>query len=123
MTKFQEAGNTDFVLKGFLCFNFVAFFPRRLCLSFCYCCRYSCFYLHVCSLWMSFGVFVTGVLFQTATFVSFLLISHGYCITCELLSVAERRRTATFGCVFYLTLIGYRTSIPYFSVSVCAYYK
>ncbi|KAI5651257.1 hypothetical protein M9H77_37262 [Catharanthus roseus] len=85
----------------------------QLTLSFLF--WYSCFYLHVCSLWMSFGVFVTGVLFQTATFVSFLLISHGYCITCELLSVAERRRTATFGCIFYLTLIGYRTSIPYFS--------
>lgn len=66
---------------------------------------------------MSFGVYVTGVLFETASFVSFLLISHGYCITCERLSVTERRTTAALGCVFYLTLVGYRASVPYFSVS------
>lgn len=64
---------------------------------------------------MSFGVFVTGVLFQTATFVSFLLISLGFCITCELLTVSERRRTSILGCIFYLTLVGYRASVPYFS--------
>lgn len=83
-----------------------------------YCCRFSCFYLNVCSLWLSFGVFVTGVLFQTTTCVSFLLISLGYCITCELLTVSERRRTSILGCVFYLTLVGYRASVPYFSVSL-----
>lgn len=66
---------------------------------------------------MSFGVYVTGVIFQTASFVSFLLISHGYCIMCERLSVTERRTTASLGCVFYLTLVGYRASVPYFSVS------
>ena len=66
---------------------------------------------------MSFGVYVTGVLFQTASFVSFLLISHGYCIMCERLSVPERRTTAALGCVFYLTLVGYRASVPYFTVS------
>jgi len=66
---------------------------------------------------MSFGVYVTGVLFQTASFVSFLLISHGYCITCERLSLTERRTTASLGCVFYLTLVGYRASVPYFAVS------
>ncbi|GAV77560.1 hypothetical protein CFOL_v3_21031 [Cephalotus follicularis] len=76
----------------------------------------SCVYLQVCSLWMSFGVYVTGVLFQTASFVSFLLISHGYCIMCERLSVTERRTTAALGCVFYLTLVGYRASVPYFTV-------
>lgn len=65
---------------------------------------------------MSFGVYVTGVLFQTASFVSFMLISHGYCITCERLSVTERRTTAALGCVFYLTLVGYRASVPYFTV-------
>ncbi|KAL3528715.1 hypothetical protein ACH5RR_008037 [Cinchona calisaya] len=85
----------------------------QLTLSFLF--WYSCFYLHVCSLWMSFGVFVTGVLFQTVIFVSFLLISHGYCITCERLSISERRTTAALGCIFYLTLVGYRVSIPYFS--------
>ncbi|XAR50670.1 hypothetical protein NMG60_11005060 [Bertholletia excelsa] len=77
---------------------------------------YSCFNLQVCSLWMSFGVYVTGVLFQTACFVSFLLISHGYCIICERLSLSERRTTAALGCALYLTLVGHRASIPYFSV-------
>ncbi|KAL5575202.1 hypothetical protein UlMin_016901 [Ulmus minor] len=86
----------------------------QLTLSFLF--WYSCFYLEICSLWMSFGVYVTGVLFQTASFVSFLLISHGYCIMYERLSVTERRTTAGLGCVFYLTLVGYRASVPYFSV-------
>uniref|UniRef100_A0A5B7CBG1 Transmembrane protein n=1 Tax=Davidia involucrata TaxID=16924 RepID=A0A5B7CBG1_DAVIN len=86
----------------------------QLALSFLF--WYSCFNLHICSLWMSFGVYVTGVLFQTVSFVSFLLISHGYSITCERLSVPERRTTAVLGCVFYLTLVGHRASVPYFSV-------
>lgn len=86
----------------------------QLTLSFLF--WYSCFYLHVCSLWMSFGVYVTGVLFQTASFVSFFLISHGYSITCESLSLTERRTTAALGCVFYLSLVGYRASVPYFTV-------
>ncbi|KAJ7963050.1 putative Transmembrane protein [Quillaja saponaria] len=86
----------------------------QLMLSFLF--WYSCFNFQACSLWMSFGVYVTGVLFQTVSFVSFMLISHGYCIMCERLSVNERRTTAAFGCVFYLTLVGYRASIPYFSV-------
>ena len=80
-------------------------------------CRYSCFNFQACSLWMSFGVYVTGVLFQTAAFVSFLLISHGYCIMCEHLSLNERRSTAALACVFYLTLVGYKASVPYFTVS------
>ncbi|GFZ11778.1 hypothetical protein Acr_23g0001630 [Actinidia rufa] len=54
--------------------------------------------------------------FQTASFVSFLLISLGYCIVCERLSVSERRTIAALGCAFYLTLVGYRASVPYFSV-------
>ncbi|KAL5078106.1 hypothetical protein RYX36_017090, partial [Vicia faba] len=78
---------------------------------------YSCFNFQACSLWMSFGVYVTGVLFQTAAFVSFLLISHGYCIMCEHLSLNERRSTAALACVFYLTLVGYKASVPYFTVS------
>ncbi|KAJ8452086.1 hypothetical protein Cgig2_016667 [Carnegiea gigantea] len=77
--------------------------------------RYSCFYSQVCSLWMSFGVYITGVLFQTASFVSFLLIAHGYCIMCEHLSIRERRITAALGCIFYLTIVGYRASVPYFT--------
>ncbi|KAJ4831727.1 hypothetical protein Tsubulata_038279 [Turnera subulata] len=59
---------------------------------------------------------IWGVLFQTAYFVSFLLISHGYCITYEHLSVTERRATAALGSIFYLTLVGYRASVPYFTV-------
>ncbi|XWS11962.1 hypothetical protein CRYUN_Cryun37aG0049900 [Craigia yunnanensis] len=86
----------------------------QLTLSFLF--WYSCFYLQLCSLWMSFGEYVTGVLFQTASFVFFLLICHGYCITCERLSVTERRTTAALGCVFYLTLVGYRASVAYFTV-------
>ncbi|XP_022964205.1 uncharacterized protein LOC111464293 [Cucurbita moschata] len=86
----------------------------QLTLSFLF--WYSCFYIETCSLWMSFGVYVTGVLFQTASVVSFLLISHGYCIMSEHLSVSERRTTASIGCIFYLTLVGYRASIPYLSV-------
>ncbi|KAK3002381.1 hypothetical protein RJ639_021043, partial [Escallonia herrerae] len=86
----------------------------QLMLSFLF--WYSCFYLQICSLWMSFGAYVTGVLFQTASFVSFLLISHGYCITCERLSIPERRTTAALGFVLYLILVGHRASVPYFSV-------
>ncbi|XP_028789195.1 uncharacterized protein LOC114745209 isoform X1 [Neltuma alba] len=86
----------------------------QLLLSFLF--WYSCFYFQACSLWMSFGVYVTGVLFQTAAFVSFLLIAHGYCIMCEHLSLSERRTTAALGCVFYLTLVGYKACVPYFTV-------
>lgn len=86
----------------------------QLMLSFLF--WYSCFNFQACSLWMSFGVYVTGVLFQTAAFVSFLLIAHGYCIMCEHLSLNERRSTAALACVFYLTLVGYKASVPYFTV-------
>ncbi|XP_047174397.1 uncharacterized protein LOC124842026 isoform X1 [Vigna umbellata] len=86
----------------------------QLMLSFLF--WYSCFNFQACSLWMSFGVYVTGVLFQTAAFVCFLLISHGYCIMCERLSLTERRSTAALACIFYLTLIGYKACVPYFSV-------
>ncbi|XP_072957829.1 uncharacterized protein [Typha angustifolia] len=86
----------------------------QLILSFSF--WYSCLNLQTCSLWMSFGVYVTGILFQTACFVSFMLISHGYCIMCERLSVRERRTTAALGCVLYLTLVGHKASVPYFTV-------
>ncbi|MFS7906205.1 hypothetical protein Hanom_Chr01g00056561 [Helianthus anomalus] len=65
---------------------------------------------------MSFGVYVTGLLFETASIMSFLLIAHGYCITSERLSVPERRAMAVIGCVYYLILVGHRASIPYFSI-------
>ncbi|RRT44943.1 hypothetical protein B296_00037035 [Ensete ventricosum] len=77
---------------------------------------YSCINLQICSLWMSFGVYVTGILFQTASFVSFMLISHGYCIIYERLSVRERRTTAALSCILYLTFVGYRAAVPYFTV-------
>lgn len=89
---------------------------KALQLTFSFLFWYSCFNLQICSLWMSFGVYVTGVLFQTALFGSFMLISCGYCIMCERLSVRERRKTAALGCVFYLTLVGYRASVPYLTV-------
>ncbi|KAM3215502.1 hypothetical protein ACQJBY_067492 [Aegilops geniculata] len=62
---------------------------------------YSCVQLHTCSLW---------IVFQT---VSFMLISHGYCIMYERLSIRERRTTAGLGCVLYLRLIGYKAGYPY----------
>nr|CAB3473877.1 unnamed protein product [Digitaria exilis] len=74
-------------------------------------------HFQTCSLWMSFGAYVTGILFQTASFVSFMLISHGYCIMCERLSIRERRTTAVLGCLLYLSLIGYKAAVPYFTVS------
>ncbi|XP_047329416.1 uncharacterized protein LOC124932781 isoform X2 [Impatiens glandulifera] len=83
---------------------------------------YSCSNFHICSLWLSFGVYTTGVLSQTVSFISFLLISHGYCIMYERLSVSERRNATTLGCVFYLTLVGYRTSVPYSSVFLLVNY-
>ncbi|XP_052181043.1 uncharacterized protein LOC127794157 isoform X2 [Diospyros lotus] len=89
---------------------------KALQLSLAFFFWYSCFNLQICSVWMAFGVYVSGVLFQTASFVSFLLISHGYCIMCEHLSISERRTTTALGCGFYLTLVGYRASIPYFTV-------
>ncbi|KAL4194143.1 hypothetical protein AMTRI_Chr05g67230 [Amborella trichopoda] len=77
---------------------------------------YSCFSFQTCSLWVSFGVYITGVFFQITCLVSFLLISHGYSIMCERLSVSEHRTTATMACVLYLTLVGYKAALPYFSV-------
>ncbi|KAG6480320.1 hypothetical protein ZIOFF_063820 [Zingiber officinale] len=77
---------------------------------------YSCINRQICSLWMSFGVYVTGILFQTASFVSFMLIAHGYCVIYERLSVRERRKTAALGFILYLTLVGYKAAVPYFTV-------
>ncbi|CAA6666024.1 unnamed protein product [Spirodela intermedia] len=77
---------------------------------------HSCYNLETCSLWMSFGVYVSGIFYQTTTFVCFLLISHGYCIMCEQLSINEQRRTATLACFLYFTLVGYRADVPYSTV-------
>lgn len=66
---------------------------------------------------MSFGAFVSGIMFQTLSFVTFMLISHGYCITCARLSRTERRRTAVLALFFYLALVGYKTALPYCNVS------
>ncbi|XP_010917839.1 uncharacterized protein [Elaeis guineensis] len=93
----------------------------QLALSFSF--WYSCINLQKCSLWMSFGVYVTGILFQTASFVSFMLISHGYCIMYERLSVHERRITATLGCALYLTLVGYKAAVPYSTVFLMLHYS
>ncbi|KAG6495542.1 hypothetical protein ZIOFF_043368 [Zingiber officinale] len=93
----------------------------QLALSFSF--WYSCINLQICSLWMSFGVYVTGILFQTASFVSFMLISHGYCIIYERLSVHERRKTAALGCILYLTLVGYKAAVPYFTVFLLLNYS
>uniref|UniRef100_UPI003D9F344B uncharacterized protein LOC141825153 n=1 Tax=Curcuma longa TaxID=136217 RepID=UPI003D9F344B len=84
---------------------------------------YSCINRQICSLWMSFGVYVTGILFQTASFVSFMLISHGYCIIYERLSVRERRKTAALGSILYLTLVGYKAAVPYFTVFLLLNYS
>ncbi|KAJ6792446.1 Uncharacterized protein M6B38_239560 [Iris pallida] len=93
----------------------------QLALSFSF--WYSCTNFEICSLWISFGVYVTGILFQTASFVSFMLISHGYCIMYERLSIRERRKTAALGCALYLTLVGHKAAVPYFTVFLLLNYS
>ncbi|KAI4325309.1 hypothetical protein MLD38_030721 [Melastoma candidum] len=83
---------------------------------------YSCFYLGRCSLWMSFGVYATGMLFKTASLVCFLLISQGYCITSDRLPLNKRRSTVALAGLFYLTLVGYRSSVPLFSLLLMVNY-
>ncbi|GFP90435.1 hypothetical protein PHJA_001187400 [Phtheirospermum japonicum] len=96
----------------------LAFVPwiKALQLSLSFLFWYSYFYSDLCSLWISFGVYIMGIIFQTSAFVSFFLISHGYCITCHRLSLSERRTMAAQASIFYMTLVGYRASVPYFSV-------
>ncbi|KAH7685790.1 Transmembrane protein GPR107/GPR108-like protein [Dioscorea alata] len=96
---------------------------KALQLGMSYIFWYSCIKLQMCSLWISFGVYVSGIIFQTAYFVSFMLISHGYCIMCERLSVPERRTTAISGCILYLALVGYKAAIPYFTVFLLLNYS
>lgn len=84
---------------------------------------YSCLNLSTCSFWVAFGVFVTRIFFETACFIAFLLISHGYCIMHEQLSVSERRSIAGLASLLYLTLTGYKAAVPQFAVMVGAIYS
>jgi hypothetical protein len=79
--------------------------------------RYSCLHLKTCSFWVAFGVFVSRIFFETACFVTFLLISYGYCIMHEQLSLTERRSVAGLTSLLYLTLTGYKAAVPQFAVS------
>eukprot|EP01018_Ginkgo_biloba_P001767 Gb_16759 [translate_table: standard] len=83
---------------------------------------YSCLNLSMCSFWVAFGVFVTRIFYETACFVAFLLISHGYCIMHEQLSISERRTTAGLASILYLTLTGYKAAVPQFAVFVMLIY-
>ncbi|KAH7295927.1 hypothetical protein KP509_27G070800 [Ceratopteris richardii] len=83
---------------------------------------YSCLNLTTCSFWVAFGVFVMRIFFETACFIGFLLISHGYCIMYEQLSVSERRSIAGLSSLLYLTLTGYKAAVPQFAVLVVAIY-
>lgn len=85
-------------------------------------CRYSCLNLSTCSFWVAFGVFVSRIFFETACFVAFLLIAHGYCIMHEQLSVNERRSIAGLASLLYLTLTGYKAAVPQFAVIFQALY-
>lgn len=79
--------------------------------------RYSCIHLKICSFWVAFGVFVSRIFFETACFVTFLLISYGYCIMQEQLSLAQRRSAASLTSLLYLILTGYKAAVPQFAVS------
>lgn len=83
---------------------------------------YSCLNLSACSFWVAFGVFVTRIFFETACFIAFLLISHGYCIMCEQLPVSERRSIAGLSSILYLTLTGYKAAVPQFTILVVVIY-
>eukprot|EP00897_Mesotaenium_endlicherianum_P000510 jgi/Mesen1/1045/ME000122S00038 len=83
---------------------------------------YSCLHVSTCSFWVAFGVFVSRIFFETACFISLLLISHGYCITHEQLSLSARRSIAGLASLLYLALTGYKAAVPHFSVLVGAVY-
>eukprot|EP00850_Spirogloea_muscicola_P013997 SM000098S25077 [mRNA] locus=s98:64646:67548:- [translate_table: standard] len=83
---------------------------------------HSCLDLSTCSFWIAFGVFVSRIFFETAAFVCFLLIAHGYCVTHEQLSLADRRNIAGLASLLYLTLTGYKASVPQFAVLVLVIY-
>ncbi|KAK8933912.1 hypothetical protein KSP39_PZI015723 [Platanthera zijinensis] len=108
--------NRHFQVSNLQCIMAAVPLIKAVQLGLSYSFWYSCIKLQVCSLWISFGVYVTGIIFQTASLMSFMLISHGYCIMYERLSVPERRITAALGFGLYLTLVGYKAAIPYFTV-------
>lgn len=83
---------------------------------------YSCLHLKTCSFWVAFGVFVSRIFFETACFVTFLLISYGYCIMHEQLSPTERRSVAGLTSLLYLTLTGYKAAVPQFAILVVFIY-
>ncbi|KAL2652331.1 hypothetical protein R1flu_020459 [Riccia fluitans] len=83
---------------------------------------YSCLNLSSCSFWVAFGVFVSRIFFETSCFIAFLLISHGYCIMHEQLSITERRSIAGLASLLYLTLTGYKAAVPQFTVLVVLIY-
>ncbi|XP_057864919.1 uncharacterized protein LOC131072698 isoform X2 [Cryptomeria japonica] len=83
---------------------------------------FSCLHLSMCSFWVAFGIFVTRIFLETACFVAFLLISHGYCIMHEQLSISERRSIAGMVSLLYLTLTGYKAAVPQFSVFMMLIY-
>ncbi|KAG0578025.1 hypothetical protein KC19_5G198800 [Ceratodon purpureus] len=83
---------------------------------------YSCLHLKTCSFWVAFGVFVSRIFFETACFVTFLLISYGYCIMHEQLSLTERRTVAGLTSLLYLTLTGYKAAVPQFAVLIIFIY-
>lgn len=61
---------------------------------------------------------MSRIFFETACFISFLLIAHGYCVMHEQLSVSERRGIAGLASLLYLTLTGYKAAVPQFAVSL-----
>jgi len=83
---------------------------------------YSCLNSRTCSFWVAFGVFLTRIFFETAYFVAFLLIAHGYCIMHEQLAIQERRTIAGLASLLYLILTGYKAAVPQFAVLVILMY-
>jgi hypothetical protein len=83
---------------------------------------YSCLNSRTCSFWVAFGVFLTRIFFETAYFVAFLLIAHGYCIMHEQLAKQERRTIAGLASLLYLILTGYKAAVPQFAVLVILMY-
>lgn len=65
---------------------------------------------------------MSRIFFETACFIAFLLIAHGYCVMHEQLSVSERRGIAGLASLLYLTLTGYKAAVPQFAVLVVFIY-
>ncbi|XP_024367654.1 uncharacterized protein [Physcomitrium patens] len=95
---------------------------KSLVMSLSFVFWYSCIHLKICSFWVAFGVFVSRIFFETACFVTFLLISYGYCIMQEQLSLAQRRSAASLTSLLYLILTGYKAAVPQFAVLIVFIY-